>query len=69
MAAYTLRRFGKVALQDALGLDRRRRKEALAALPRGTALGAWRRIAQRIAHHGDPTPRVDPLLAARPIAP
>ena len=61
VAAYTARRFGKASVHDALAMDGDERRRILRALPRGTALAAWRRIAERIRVHGDPTPRVDPL--------
>lgn len=61
VAAYTARRFGKASVEDAMAMGRGERRRILHALPRGTALAAWRRIAERIRVHGDPTPRVDPL--------
>jgi hypothetical protein len=66
VAAYTARRFGNVPVERALRMPRAERESVLASLPRGTALAAWPRIAQRIRVHGDPTPRVDPLAAPGP---
>lgn len=64
VAAYTARRFGRASVERAMAMDRAERRRILRSLPRGTALAAWRRIAERIAIHGDPTPRVDPLADA-----
>ena len=61
VVAYTARRFGKAKLEDAMAMDRAGRRSILRSLPRGTALAAWPKIAERIAIHGDPTPKVDPL--------
>lgn len=68
VAAYAARRFGKASVEQALAMDRAERRRILRALPRGTALAAWRRIAERIRVHGDPTPRVDPLAEPRAVA-
>ena len=65
VAAYTARRFGKASVERAMAMDPRERRKILAALPRGTALAAWPRIAERIRIHGDPTPRVDALAEPR----
>lgn len=61
VAAYTARRFASTPVEQALRLPKAKQRSILAALPRGTALAAWPKIAQRIRLHGDPTPRVDPL--------
>lgn len=65
VAAYTAHRFGKVPIEDALRMPKAEQDRVLAALPPGTALKAWPRIAQRIRLHGDPTPRVDPLATPK----
>ena len=61
VAAYTARRFGKAKLEDSMAMNSTERRAVLRSLPRGTALAAWPKIAERIAIHGDPTPKVDPL--------
>jgi len=60
-AAATACRLAGVPVGEVLRLPPQRERDALASLPRGHALAAWHRIAERIASHGDPTPRVDPL--------
>ena len=67
VAAYTARRFGEASVEQALSMDRAERRRILQSLPRGTALAAWPKIAERIAVHGDPTPRVDPLTDPKPV--
>lgn len=68
VAAYTARRFGKASVEQAMAMDRAERRRVLKAVPHGTALAAWPRIAERIRVHGDPTPRVDPLAEPRAVA-
>ncbi|NRA59113.1 MAG: hypothetical protein HRU13_13460 [Phycisphaerales bacterium] len=66
VASFTARRFGKTKIRDAINMGRVDRRTILRSLPRGTALAAWPRIAERIAFHGDPTPKVDPLADPEP---
>lgn len=66
VAAYTLRRFGKASLEHAMMMTRAERRAVLRSLPHGTALAAWPKIVERIAIHGDPTPKVDPLADLEP---
>ncbi len=61
VASYTARRFGKASLDQAMHMSRADRRAILGSLPRGTALAAWPKIAERISIHGDPTPKVNPL--------